>query len=85
MFGDTISMVDRKVIPINKAYVNLIIAVRDQAIEDGRLKEWEECWLGDPDFSRVLYMLANDCRSNAMDSNSGSASCNDAIFQIRHH
>jgi reverse gyrase len=42
---------------IRQAYTNLIIAIREQAEEDGELDEWQEFWLHGEPWSHVWELL----------------------------
>lgn len=59
---------DRRIVSINEAMANLVLAVRQQAIEDGRLADWEDYWLHSKEM-RIIWQLA---LGSAAESASGS-------------
>ncbi len=48
---------DRRVVSTNEATVNLILAVRKQAILDERLDDWNIYWLGTSQIAKTLNLL----------------------------
>ncbi len=63
---------DRKCFSIVEAHLNLVCAVREQAIKDHKLKEFEDTWLKDPTMSCLLYSLLGHYREKSMMLGSGS-------------
>ena len=48
---------DRKITPVKEAYVNLILAIRNQAILDHDLDDWEVYWLHDTEMAQLWQIL----------------------------
>ena len=46
-------------ITVNFAYLNLVIAVRELAVEDKKLEEWESYWLQEKRW-KLVWMLLNE-------------------------
>lgn len=44
-------------VTIHQAHVNLILAIRKQAEDDGELGDWEEYWLHDPDWQHIWMLF----------------------------
>lgn len=44
-------------VTINQAYVNLILAIRKQAEDDGEIEDWEEYWLHDSDWQHIWMLF----------------------------
>lgn len=46
-------------ITVNFAYLNLVIAIRELAVEDEKLKDWEDYWLWEKRW-KLVWMLLNE-------------------------
>lgn len=46
-------------ITVDFAYLNLVIAIRELAVEDKKLREWEDYWLREKRW-KLVWMLLNE-------------------------